>query len=65
MEGFSLPSSLNKGALSILVNGLLGLGSQGVPSTLDHDPIVEFHPTIACNIQLWSCENRLHEIKYD
>lgn len=45
MEGFSFPSLLKRGTLSILAKGLLGLGSQGVPSNLVHAPTVEFQPT--------------------
>jgi hypothetical protein len=44
MEGFNLPSSLKRGAFSILANGLSGLGSQGVPSTRDQQPISLFAP---------------------
>lgn len=45
IEGFNLPSSLNRGAFSILANGLSGLGSHGVPSTRDQHPISLFAPT--------------------
>ncbi len=54
IDGLSLPSSLNRGKLSILANGLFGLGSFGVPSTLLHDPTEVFMPmtvyrTSACS----------------
>lgn len=41
IDGFNLPSTLNNEGLSILANGLLGSGSDGVPSTRLHAPIVE------------------------
>lgn len=44
IEGFNLPSSLKRGAFSIFANGLLGLGSQGVPSTRVQQPISLFAP---------------------
>lgn len=46
IEGFNLPSTLNKGGLSILANGLFGSGSLGVPSTRDQLPIVVLRPTV-------------------
>uniref|UniRef100_A0A034WV40 Uncharacterized protein n=1 Tax=Bactrocera dorsalis TaxID=27457 RepID=A0A034WV40_BACDO len=49
IEGLSLPSLLNSGGFSILANGLFGSGSDGVPSTLDHCPIMDPLPTIECN----------------
>ena len=42
VDGFNRPSLLNNDGLSILANGLLGSGSEGVPSILDHFPITEF-----------------------
>lgn len=45
IEGFNLPSSLKRGAFSILANGLSGLGSHGVPSTRVQHPISLFAPT--------------------
>ena len=46
IDGLSLPSALKSATLSILAKGLLGLGSQGVPSTRDQLPTVEFQPMI-------------------
>lgn len=46
IEGISLPSLLNKEGFSIRVNGLLGSGSEGVPSTRLQHPICEFRPTV-------------------
>uniref|UniRef100_A0A4W4EWH5 Uncharacterized protein n=1 Tax=Electrophorus electricus TaxID=8005 RepID=A0A4W4EWH5_ELEEL len=45
MDGVSLPS-LKRVSLSILAYGSLGLGSLGVPSTLDHLPTVLSQPTM-------------------
>ena len=44
MDGFRRPSVLKRGAFSILANGLSGLGSQGVPSTLVQQPISVLEP---------------------
>lgn len=54
IEGLSLPSELKSEGFSILAKGLLGLGSQGVPSTLAHCPIWLPRPTILCKTRLWS-----------
>lgn len=39
MDGFSRPSLLKSGKLSILAKGLSGFGSHGVPSTRAQLPI--------------------------
>ena len=54
IEGFSLPSQLKSEGFSILAKGLLGLGSQGVPSTLVHSPTWLPRPTILYKTRLWS-----------
>ena len=54
IEGFSLPSQLKSEGFSILAKGLLGLGSQGVPSTLVHSPTWLLCPTILYKTRLWS-----------
>lgn len=54
IDGFNLPSLLNKGGFSIFANGLLGSGSDGVPSTRAQRPTREFLPTMLCKIKLWS-----------
>ena len=54
IEGFSLPSQLKSGGFSILAKGLLGLGSQGVPSTLVHCPTWLPCPTTLYKTRLWS-----------
>lgn len=46
MDGLRRPLLLNNGTFSILAKGLLGFGSQGVPSTRAHAPTVLFQPTI-------------------
>ena len=46
IEGFNLPSSVNKEGISSFAKGLLGLGSFGVPSILVQAPITLFQPTI-------------------
>lgn len=53
MDGLSLPSSENMQGISNLAKGLFGLGSFGVPSTLDHTPMVLRQPTMLCKIQQW------------
>uniref|UniRef100_A0A3B1K4G6 Uncharacterized protein n=1 Tax=Astyanax mexicanus TaxID=7994 RepID=A0A3B1K4G6_ASTMX len=55
MDGVSFPS-LKSVSLSIL-EGSLGLGSLGVPSTLAHLPIVLSQPTILFNTQ---CDPATH-----
>ncbi|KAG8337415.1 hypothetical protein J6590_024423 [Homalodisca vitripennis] len=45
-------TTLMAGKLSILANGLLGLGSQGVPSTRAQAPILTPRPTILCSTRL-------------
>lgn len=55
MEGLSLPLTLNNGKFSIFANGLLGLGSQGVPSTRAHSPTLVPVPIILCRIREWAC----------
>ena len=52
IDGFNLPWSLNKGRFSVLVKGLFGLGSFGVPSTRVQSPILAFIPMTACLIRL-------------
>jgi hypothetical protein len=54
IEGFSLPSQLKSGGFTILAKGLLGLGSQGVPSTRVHCPTWLPCPTILYKKRLWS-----------
>lgn len=49
IDGLSFPSLLNSGGFSILANGLLGSGSEGVPSTLAHLPTLEPFPIMLCN----------------
>lgn len=44
MEGFKRPSSLKRGAFSVLAKGLSGLGSEGVPSTRVQHPISQLDP---------------------
>lgn len=61
IEGLSLPSVLKRSAMSSLANGLLGLGSLGVPSTRVHWPTMLFHPTMVYRMQLWSCKRWCHE----
>lgn len=51
IEGFNLPSFVNKEGISSLAKGLLGLGSFGVPSTLVQAPITLFQPTILYRMQ--------------
>jgi len=51
IEGLSLPDELNNGGFSILAKGLFGLGSQGVPSTRDHFPILLPRPMILLRIR--------------
>ena len=46
IEGFNLPSLLNKSGMSSLAKGLLGLGSFGVPSIRVHIPILLSQPII-------------------
>lgn len=55
MEGLSLPLILNNGKFSIFANGLLGLGSQGVPSTRAHSPTLVPVPIMLCRIREWAC----------
>ena len=54
-----MPSSLKSGALSILAKGLLGLGSQGVPSTRDQGPMVELHPIMLGEIRAKVLEKKM------
>lgn len=55
MEGLSLPLTLNNGKFSIFANGLLGLGSQGVPSTRAHSPTLVPVPIMLCKMSEWAC----------
>jgi len=55
MEGLSLPFVLNNGKFSIFANGLLGLGSQGVPSTRAHLPTLVPVPMTLCRIRECAC----------
>lgn len=54
IDGLRRPSELKRGGFSILANGLLGLGSHGVPSTLAHLPTRLPRPTMLCSTKLWS-----------
>jgi hypothetical protein len=54
IDGFRRPSLLKSGGFSILAKALFGSGSDGVPSTRAHVPILEFLPIILCNIKLRS-----------
>lgn len=54
IDGFSLPSLLNRGGFSIFAKGLFGSGSEGVPSTLVHLPILELRPMMLWSTKLWS-----------
>ena len=54
IDGLSLPSLLNNVGFSIFANGLFGSGSDGVPSTRAHVPILELLPIILCKIKLRS-----------
>lgn len=52
IEGFNRPSLLNRGGFSILANGLLGSGSEGVPSTRVHLPTLLPLPIMLYRIKL-------------
>jgi hypothetical protein len=45
LEEPPFPAELKRGLFSILANGLLGLGSSGVPSTRLQSPTMESQPT--------------------
>lgn len=57
MDGLSFPSGLKVSLTSTLANGLLGLGSLGVPSTRVHCPMVTFQPITLYSTQQWSYQN--------
>jgi hypothetical protein len=58
MEGLNLPL-VNRDWCSILAYGLFGSGSDGVPSTLTHEPIIEFQPIMLCKTHEWFCMTEL------
>ena len=67
IDGLSFPSGLKVSLTSTLANGLLGLGSLGVPSTRVHCPMVTFQPITLYSTQQWSYQNitaLIHEPGY-
>jgi len=61
MDGLKRPFGRNKSSISSLANGLLGFGSNGVPSIRVHGPTIVFQPRMLYNMQ--QCSYKQNSIR--